>query len=262
MAVGAFLRTQHARQVPFDNSNNGFPAAATNVQLAIESVLAFDPQSSTAAIFDDFTGESTWSPSTSGVGAVASQGGGNATLASGKHLGVMQIQYGTVLGFAGFLRSGNLQVSTVFGSGIFEYQTLLRIPTLATDTEDYTLRFGFGDVVATEPATGIYFEYQRSSSVNWRFKAATSSTRTTVTSSVAVTNNTWIHCKFVVNSAGNNVDFYLDGSLAGSITTNIPTTTGIGCGPVFSIIASLVVSGQRAAFFDYVYYIKYFTARD
>lgn len=252
-----------ARAIPFDNTSNGFPEDATNVQAAIESALAFSPQHHLGILFDDFLNSMTWSPSTTGSGAVASVSGGNSTFASGKHIGVAQIELGSVVSTsAALVQSGNLSISTVFGSGAAEYQTLVRIPTLATANDDYILRFGFGTSTTADHANGIYFEYNRSNSVNWSLKTASSSSRTTHTSSIAVTNNTWIHCRFVVNSAGTNVDYYIDGVLGGSITTNIPTTTGEGAGPNFQIVSTAFVSVTRAAYFDYFYFTKHFTARD
>jgi hypothetical protein len=258
----AFLKDNVAKSLGFDNTINGFPAGATDVQKAIESILAFDPQTTTAAQFDDFNNMITWSPSTAGLGASASVSAANTTFASGKHLGVAQILYGTVGGHASLVQSATLSVSTVFGNGKGEYRTLIRIPTLATAIDDYTLRLGYGTSVNADHANGVYFEYNRSLSTNWRLKTANQSIRTSVNSSIPVVNNAWIQLSWIVNAAGTQVDFYVDGVLAGSITTNIPIVTGQGCGPNYQIVSTVLLAGQRSCLIDYFYFIKYFTARD
>lgn len=255
--------TPIARSIPFDNSTNGFPAAATNVQKAIETTLNFNPQINPIALFDDFDDRMVWSPSTVGTGASSSVGGGNTTYASGKHIGVARMLYGTVLATSAALAwSGTLSTSIVLGNGAAEYRSLIYIPTLASATEDYIIRVGLGTSTTADHANGVYFEYQRSQSVNWRLKTANQSTRTVTTSSIAVAAGQWIKLGWICNAAGDNVDFYVDDVLAGSNTTNIPTTTGQGCGGNFQISASALVNGARDLVADYFYFYKEFTARD
>lgn len=250
-----------AAEVPFDNSSNSFSSSTT--QAAIEEARQFNPQLVSALLFDDFNNAMTWSPSTSGTGSSASVSGGNTTFASGKHIGVALLQLGTVLSsHAALVQSGNLAVSTVFGSGEAEYQTLIQIPTLATATDDYVFRCGFGTATNADHADGIYFEYDRGISANWLLKTASNSSRTTTTSSVTVAAASWIHLKWVVNSAGTQVDFYVDDILAGSNTTNIPTTTGRGSGPNYQMTQVAIVAGGRTVAIDYFYFSKKFTARD
>lgn len=263
--MGSPAITQVARSVPFDNTSNGFPSTATNVQAAIESALAFDPQASAAVLFDDFYNDITWSPSTAGVGAAASTSGGNSVMASGKHLGVASLTLGTAIpSHASLVQSGNLSISTVFGNGKAEYKTLIYIPTLATATEDYVFRCGYGTATNADHADGIYFEYDRSQSTDWRIKTASNSSRTvgTITTAVAVAAGSWITLYWSVNEAGTNVDFYVNGTLTGSITTNIPTTTGRGSGPNYQMTNTLGSLATKIVYIDYFWFTKLFTARD
>lgn len=222
-----------------------------------------EPGISPYALFDDFDNRLAWSPSTSGTNAAASVSGGNATMASGKHLGVAEIRLGTVLASHACLQpSGNLVHAVVFGDGAAEYEALIYIPTLATATDDYVLRIGMGDTANADHVDGIYFEYARASSVNWRVKTANNSSRTVVTSSVAVTAGAWHKLRFKVNSAGTSVEFFVNGTSVGTITTNIPTTVGRGCYPNQHIITTAVVTGGRNCFIDWINFYKEFTARD
>lgn len=254
--------TEHARSVPFDNTTNGFPTAATNVQTAIESILNFDPIFNPVSLFDDFDNRMAWSPSTSGTGAAASVSGGNATFASGKHNGVARIATGTVLGTAAALVwSGNLAISLVLGNGQADYRALVKIPTLPTVANNFIVRVGLGTSVSVDHADGIYFEHS-ASSANWVLKTASNSVRTSTTSSIAATTN-WVELRWVCNSAGTSVEYFIDDVSAGTITTNIPTVTGRGCGGNFQISnPANVLAAASEMVIDYFYYNKVYTARD
>lgn len=259
---GKIFTSPVARSIPFDNSTNGFPSSATTVQTAIEQTIHFDPITLPAPLFDDFDGRLSWSPSTSGTGASASISGGNATFASGSHMGVARCAYGTVLStHAALVWSGALSTAIVMGGGEAEYNTLIRIPTLATATEDYIIRVGLGTATNADHANGIYFEYARASSINWRCRTASASSRTTLTTSTAVVNNAWINLRWVCNAAGTSVEFFIDSVSQGTITTNIPTTTGQGCGGNFQITAQALVSGGGDFVIDWFYFSKAFTSR-
>lgn len=253
--------TQVAKSVPFDNLTNGFPSTSTNVQTAIENSLNFNPQNNPSVLFDDFDGRMSWFTSVSGVGSIADVGGANTLLSSGKHLGIANIAYG-LSGHAAIGLPGSLARTTVFGNGQAEYITLIRIETLATLTEDYVFRCGYGTSLNSDHLDGIYFEYNRNQSVNWLLKTASNSSRTTNISSISVVEDQWIQLKWIVNSAGNEVSFFINNSSAGTITTNLPTVAGRPCGPSYHIVSTNVVSGGRRVFMDYFYFNKKFTSRD
>lgn len=249
-----------ARSVPFDNSTNGFESS--NVQAAIEEMLTFNPQLVPHANFDDFDNRMSWSPSTTGAGASASVSLGNATYASGKHIGVARVATGTPIGTAAALQwSATLANSIVVGDGEAEYQALVYLPILSTVANNYTVRIGLGTSATADHADGIYFEYS-AGDTHWLIKTASNSTRTTTTTTITVNATTWTHLKWVCNSAGTSVEFFVDGVTAGTITTNIPTTTGRGCGGNFQITNTTVLAAAREMLIDYFYFSKMFTARN
>lgn len=253
-----------ARSIPFDNSSNGFPAAADNVQTAIEQVINFDPEAMPAPLYDDFDSRLAWSPATTGGGA-ASVSGGNATFASGSHIGVARVALGTVLGSSGMLRwSGGLTQAIVVGGGIAEWKSLIQIPSLATTADDYTLYIGLGDSLTSnvEHANGIYFVYDRQTSANWILRTASQSTRTSTTSSIAVTAGAWIELRWVANAAGTSVEFFVGNTSAGTNTTNIPNVTGFGCGGAYQIVSvNAFLVGGKDCVIDYFYFTKAYTSR-
>lgn len=264
MPRGRAFSSAVASSVPFSTAENGFPPSATNVQLALESVLDFDPVAQPVALFDDFDNRMGWSPSTSGAGASASVSLGNATFASGKHNGVARVATGTVLNTAAALVwSGALSNSLMVGSGAASYEALIRLPVLGSLGAHYIARIGLGTSSSVDHANGIYFEYDSATSANWRLKTAASSVRTVSTSSVAVVADTWIRLAWVCNSAGTSVEFFIDGVSAGTITTNIQITAGNGYGGNFQISnPANILAAAREMLIDWFFYHKSYTARD
>lgn len=250
-----------ARGVPFDNSTNGFPSSATNVQSAIEAIGNANPMTNPLALFDDFDDRMAWSPSTTGTGAAASVSAGNATLASGTHNGVARVATGTVLATAAALVwSGALSNSLMVGGGGADYSALIHLPVLGSAPNHYIARIGLGTSTSADHANGIYFEYDSSASANWRLKTASSSTRTTTTSSIAVVANQWILLEWHCNAAGTSVEFFVDGVSAGTITTNIQITAGNGYGGNFQISnPANVLAAAREMFIDWFYFQKVYT---
>ncbi|MDD4877093.1 MAG: hypothetical protein PHQ86_08215 [Dehalococcoidales bacterium] len=98
----------------------------------------------------------------------------------------------------------------------------ISIGTLSSAPEEYIVRFGFGDVTSADFVDGVYFEYDRTTSVNWQYCTASGSTRTKTTSSVAVS-AAYHKLQIRVSSAKDTVEYYVDGVSLGKITTNIPT---------------------------------------
>ena len=125
----------------------------------------------------------------------------------------------------------------VFGGGTWDYEWRVRFPTLSTSAEEYVIRVGMGDVTTGDMVDGAYFEYDRATSGDfWRIKTANNSSRTTTVSSTAIAANTWYKLRTQVNAGGTSVDFLVDDTNIGTITTNIPTGAGRTCGPLVSMI--------------------------
>lgn len=73
---------------------------------------------------------------------------------------------------------------------------------------------------------GIYF-FVDSGSSNWQFACKASGTASTTDSGTAYDAN-WVELKFVVNAAASSVEFFIDGTSEGTISTNIPSATDLG----------------------------------
>lgn len=114
-----------------------------------------------------------------------------------------------------------------FGGGFgVEFETTVNTNLLTTSTERYVFRVGFLDNATADAIDGVYFEYDWTASNNWRLCTANNSTQTKVNSSVPVAINTDFTLNFKVAADGSFVQFFINGILAGTITTNIPTALG------------------------------------
>lgn len=136
-------------------------------------------------IIEDWTagaaaGNTGWTAAQSGTGAASSI---VSTNVEANRPGVVQLSTGTTATGRASLALGSL--STFFGGGINTTEMSVRIPTLSTVAQEYSLRLGYGDLVTgADHVDGIYFEYDRLQSVNWRCKTANNSARTTDRKSV------------------------------------------------------------------------------
>jgi hypothetical protein len=171
-----------------------------------------------------------WFTSASGTGAQLSGGvGGESNV-----FGVVQLTTGTT---ATGRATTYLSSSAIFFSqGAVSFVYKVKIPTLSTLTERFTVIVGFGDNPGGGAIIdGVYFSYtDTASSGNWEAITASNSTRTTTNTSVAATTG-WVTLQVTINSAGTSALFYINNTLVATNTTNIPTAVGRGCGPFMEI---------------------------
>ncbi|HMX98854.1 MAG TPA: hypothetical protein PK473_03020 [Nitrosomonas sp.] len=199
-------------------------------------------------------GSNAWTNTVSGTGAASTLVTTNQT---SNNAGIIQHSTGTT---ATGRAAHSLGVTLAFFSGgIATYESLIYIPTLASVAEDYRIRLGFGDdVVGNDQVDGVYFEYDRGVSANWRCKTSNNSTRTTTDSGTAVAAGAWVKLGWVMNAAGNSVAFYINGTNVATNTTNIPTAVARVCGP-FHIISKIAGTTARTFLIDYMFYRQVFT---
>jgi hypothetical protein len=102
----------------------------------------------------------------------------------------------------------------------------VRLPTLSAASPRYDFKAGTQDSTAVgDPANGIYFQYSDNlNSGQWIGITRNGSTSTTVNSTIAVVANTWYRLRYVVNTAGTLVTFYVNDIPIGTSIVNIPTT--------------------------------------
>lgn len=138
------------------------------------------------------------------------------------------------------------------GDGLTVFDAIVRIPTLSTVSEEFELFIGFmtSTAFSTPPGSNVIcFRYDRTTSTNWDglcISAGSSTTASGGTGTAVDTN--WTHLRFIINAGGTNVDFFVDGVDIGSVTTNIPTSTGM---VISNYIFKTAGTTQRTVNIDY-----------
>ena len=173
----------------------------------------------------------------SGTGA---SGTFNVAGSDGEHPGVAQNSTGSTA--AGRSCHCHLEASTIqFGTYPWRSAGVFRVPTVSDGTNTFTVVIGFTDTFTGGAATdGAYFRYTHSVN-SGRLECVTrsNSSETATDSGVTVAANTWVSYRIIVNTAGNQVLFYLNGSLVQTHTTNIPTGSARRTGYGHNIIKTL-----------------------
>jgi hypothetical protein len=115
----------------------------------------------------------------------------------------------------------------LLGGGTWALEAVLYLPNLSDAGQEYDCRFGLGDLQGGDHANGVYFEYDRNGSVNWRMCAANASTYTRTATSTAVAAATWVRLRIEVNAAASSAEFFINGVSVGTVATNIPTANRV-----------------------------------
>jgi hypothetical protein len=179
--------------------------------------------------------------------------------------GVVRASTGSTLaGSAGFTYGGQ----TLFrGTGAITLETYTTIETLSTLVERFYNYFGYvGTGSAVNPNNGIFFLYDEggllgfgasAASPNWKCVTINSTVRTFTITSIPVVAGQWYKLRININAASNSVEFYIDGVLVATHTTNIPTVATATS--ITSLITKTIGTTARAIQTDYFMYEETFT---
>jgi len=91
-------------------------------------------------------------------------------------------------------------------------------------TANIKMQFGFSDISQASISNGIYFELDTGVDTNWRGTTYDGTAAQTVTTVAADTN--YHKFEIIMNAGGTSVEFLIDGSSLGSLTTHIPSAGG------------------------------------
>jgi hypothetical protein len=173
-------------------------------------------------------------------------------------IGVLELETGTTSTGRTAINTGDDQL--LFGYAQFATEWRLVMTTLSSSTQEYDVYVGFIDNSAStgEPVDGVYFKYDRNTSVNWVMTTAVNSIRTNTTSTVAVTATApFQKLRIVVNSTGTSAEFFINGVSVGTIATNIPTGAGRFTGFGAKIVKSVGTTNRQVnldyATFEYMF---------
>lgn len=192
------------------------------------------------------SGDTAWVNSSAGASAGPAV---SSLVPAASHPGQIRLGTGSTSTGVAIIRKDS---STMYlGDGEVVQEFVIYIPDLSTVADEFVIRFGLGDAASNaDHVDGVYFEYDRTASVNWRTKSSANSSRTATNSSTAVAEDTWIRGTLVGNSGGTSVAFYLNGTLIHTETTNLPTGTSRTLTPhVF--IGKSAGTNSRSVIVDY-----------
>lgn len=209
--------------------------------------------------WDSWTTSGTWAWSTVTSGGAL---GSDSTMLDANHPGILKLSTGTTAtGYSGHIMNPN---QLTFGAATVTCEYLVYHYFLSNGTDTYQTRIGFGNQsAATLPTNGAYFVYDSTTSANWQCVCVAASTKTQVTTTVAVKAKTtrdatfWQRLTVVANAAGTQVDFYIDGTNVATITTNVPT--GNNNFGMNHMIQKSAGTSNSFVFIDYTYLKMAFT---
>lgn len=154
---------------------------------------------------------------------------------------------------------GNL----VLGGGLIEIMAIAQVETLSTAGDEFICFIGIGDgleayqLAPGATANGVYFRYDRTSSVNWQgvTYSGGSSTVASGGSNVAVGTG-YVSLRMVINAAATSVSFYVNNTLIGTSTSNINTSLALSYGAVINKTAG---TNSRSLNLDYLHFYQLLT---
>jgi hypothetical protein len=141
----------------------------------------------------------------------------------------------------------------LLGGGTWIFETLVNFETLSTAANEYVATFGLIDGRNNDAISeGVYFEYDRTNSVNFIGVTESGGTRTEVDSSVAVAvaDTDWFTLRFEINADASSVEFFVDGTSIGTSTTNI---TSSDLQLLIRGLKSASTQNTNAFYTDYIY---------
>jgi hypothetical protein len=174
--------------------------------------------------------------------------------ATEKALGVLLLSTGTST--AGGSALNNTTWNLTFGHGYTITQTWrAALKDLSDATDTFTVEIGFGNAFSSSPTVGAFFRYTHSVNAGkWQAVTVVAGVETAADTTITAAVDGFHTFKIVANSTATQVDFYIDGTLRNSITTNIPNGSGgaetMGYNAVIRKTAGSTAKGLYVDYFD------------
>lgn len=224
----------------------------TELELALSKKGKFSPQKE-GLLWEHFIGNTSPPPANfvyvSGGAGAGSQAMGGIQGRPGIHRGNTG---STATGWFSF-RAGQSGAVLPGGNCFWEFAGSVRIPTLASGTEDFDICAGFSSATAgTLGLTdGAYFLYDIAIA-QWVARCINANAITNVNTGITVVANQFYDLKVEINPGATEAKFFINEALAATISTNIPNNRPVA--PIFQIIKSL---GTISRSLDVDYYHSY-----
>lgn len=188
----------------------------------------------TIALQEEFISGTAVSGNIGALGWTATGGTTSQGAPETNHPGILRRATSAVINTVALLRNINSNNAFIGAAQNYQFRWVVRLNQTDADTK---LRVGITEYCTVDPCTyGVYFE-KLGTDTNWTCVTRTSSVETKTDSSVAA-NTSW-HTFHVIRSPS-QADFYLDGALVCSNTTNLP-------GPTAQLLLDLLLINTAAA---------------
>lgn len=207
-----------------------------------------------------------------GWDSAATGGGGQQGAFVAGHPGISQLTTGTGSGdAAGIGYSGNITAAAAsgwrIGDGEITFDCVFRFQSGVIGNTTATngfLRIGMVDEISGAPSEGLYLTTDGVDSGGIyaaEFLAASRNTASGLVywqdTAIAINVGTWYHFTMVVNAAGTSVDYYIDGVLFATATTNLPT--GVALTPAAQIARAAAIGTSYVVQVDYISVVQELT---
>jgi hypothetical protein len=203
--------------------------------------------------FDDFISGASgsalnWTVGVSGAGATAQV----STLEVAQNAsGVAQISTGTTAtGRGAYNCAANVQL----GGMPVVIEARIKIPVLSTGTEQFRFQVGLGNQgnSAADQTNGVFFEHFSDSGF-WKRCVADNASVIKTPTTAPVQAGAWVRLKIVINAAGTQAEFFVNGVSVGIENTLIPVAATRNVGHVFRILKTIGTTSSFA-YIDFFYY--------
>lgn len=235
-------------------------SAVTHNKISPRSLNLITVPSFNWVVYEDFNNVMT-SYNGGLVDANTGAGSGATSIASVDtiHMGLLNVHTGTTAtGKGSVWNSGS---GIVFGNGAAIFESCFQINTLSSGTQTYTFRVGFGDSITAESTDGVFFRYTDSvNSGNWQGVARNNNSETVLNTSTTVVAGSFVRLRIEINSAANLATFFINGTSAGTVTTNIPQSTARETGLLYYIQKSVGTTDTTTSL-DYIMAYKQITTQ-
>lgn len=199
------------------------------------------------------------------TGWVSGNSGGTTTLVSTSDAlipGTLQLSVSKNGNIAYLYQGASSSWCNIYmGGGVTAFETKVKIPTLANGSNNYTFRIGLGDALSasTTDSYSCMFEYNFTSSANWRLGASDNQVYSYTDSGITISANTWYTLRWECYYDASQVDYYINDSFVGSVSTNVPNTSVL-YDQVTPIIRLWKTAGNtaRTILIDYFWIKKWF----
>lgn len=230
-------------------NTNGYTLNEVSIPLTF-ALDKISPVRNSVECLSDFFNGLTGTPfraQTAGTGATV---GIPTEQVADQRTGVVQILTGTTAtGRCGIATA--TQTLNLNGTIIFEAE--INIPILSTAAQEFDVFTGFINIFTARPTNGVYFRYDRNTSVNFILEAASNGVYTTIISDIPVTTE-YNRLRIVIsdNAASPKALFFVNDNYINQITTNIPTIN-------LSVAVNIIKSAgtiRRRVYINSIYFAK------